>query len=309
MPSCQENGAREAMRVTPDDPWYQRCATAECEFWTSTSITTRFLNALLTDRVRALFNEQLTGFADQSWMDDLIGRGPFRRAAVLGCTEGLHESRWLAAGVSEELDVYELSRGVIEKTQRSLQKKGPADPSRGTRIRFVQADLNFVQLPRNTYDVVWSTMCVHHLVNLEYLLAEIASALRTGGLFAMMDYVGEARLRYAPDRLRCINRVLEAIPPPFRREGIQQLGCPKPEEISPFEALRSNETLGVARTRMRLVHLGRSAALFPLAYHLRLAALERRAPQLMDRLLEAERNTAARSPEYCCEAYAIFQKQ
>src|SRR4030095_11690723 len=107
-----------------------------------------------------------TGDQQRSWMYDRIARGPFTSAASLGCDEGGYERQWLQRGASQRLDVYELSPDVIphvgsELGLRWLDTHGPT-----RKVRFIRADLNFVHLPVNHYDVIWSSGCVHHIVNL-----------------------------------------------------------------------------------------------------------------------------------------------
>src|SRR6185295_597635 len=111
-----------------------------------------------------------------------------------------------------------------------------------SRARLVQLDLNFVELPEAAYDVVWSSDCLHAVVNLEHLLAQVARALRPGGLFALAGYVGEARMQFDPHRLARINAVLDTIPAPFRMLDAVTLPQP-PLGLSPFNAIRAPDLL------------------------------------------------------------------
>src|SRR5262249_56576432 len=88
------------------------------------------------------------------------------------------------------------------------------------RVRFVRVDLNFVQLPRERYDVVWSSGTLHHLTNLEHLLDQVAVTLRPGGLFALHDYVGETRFAYHPRRLERVNAPLHDVAMRFPHNGL-----------------------------------------------------------------------------------------
>jgi SAM-dependent methyltransferase len=92
---------------------------------------------------------------------------------------------------SDRLDVYEISAGVIQ----AMRCGAPGG------VRFLRRDINLATLPTNQYDVVWSSGTLHHVINLEALFDEVARALRPGALFALRDYVGEARLEYEPHRL------------------------------------------------------------------------------------------------------------
>ena len=155
--------------VRPTDVVYPSRARAEAEYWARADFGGNFF-ALPQRAGDRRVNEAYTGDPERSWLDDLMARGPFRRAAVLGCDEGGYERQWIEAGASERLDVYELSPGVIRKVRAGLGR-GRLEARR--RVRFVRTDLNFARLPENTYDVVWSSGCLHHITNLEHLFAEV----------------------------------------------------------------------------------------------------------------------------------------
>lgn len=296
------------LRVTPGDPHYRRLAKAEAAYWSRQPVV-EDLDAMHPATTRRFLNEAFTGDPVRSWFDDLVARGPYRAAAMLGCSEGAFERRWLAARASEQLDVYELSRRVIRQARGRLSTRRLGLPWPDRRARFCQSDLNFVRLPREVYDVVWSTGCLHHVVNLEHLFAEVEQALRPGGLFAFEDYVGEPGLQYRPERLALVNVVLREIPLRFRRGGVEAITPPRREELSPFEAIRT-DTVAVARERFEVVHLAFAGILFPLAIFLDLHAMEREAPALLERVLEVEREARrAASPVPPAAVYAVFRRR
>jgi len=286
------------LQVVTSDPVYKRRIEAEASYWSEHH------GNPLSELFRAeadLANRWLTGDPGRSWLADLVGRGPFHDAAALGCDDGGYEAAWLRAGGSERLDVYELSAGVIRRVRASL------DDAR--RASFIQADLNFARLPSYAYDVIWSSGCLHHIANLEHLLAEVERALTDGGLFAFQDYVGERRRNYAPHRLARINALLREVPARFRRGGVEAVAPAAVEELSPFCAVRSDDILTLARARFDVVHQGVSGALFPLLLAVDMTALRRELPALAARLVEAE-DEALRDPAMGpCGAYLVLRKR
>jgi len=250
--------------------------------------------------VARLVNACLTGDPARSWLDDLAARGPFASAAALGCDDENHAAAWLRAAASERLDVYELSAGVISRARAGIPRQ----------VSFVRADLNFAHLPPERYDVVWSSGTLHHIVNLEHLLDEVAKALRVGGLFALHDYVGEARHQYDRRRLERANAALRAVPQRYRREGIETLS-PRALDYryGAFCAVRSSDVLPAARARFDVVHEGRAGALFPLFAAVDVPALEHEAPAILDGLLAAEREALRDPAIQPCFAYAVFRRR
>lgn len=300
----QRTDAPPGMRVGPRDPGYRAAAAAEAAFWENPPLNTAILEAPQTGAFARFINESYTGDPQLSWMEDLVRRGPFERAAVLGSTQGVRESSWLEQRGSLDLDVYDISSKVLARTMRRVGSARPRPPGR---LRFFHADLNFAALPRDAYDVVWSTASLHHVTNLEYLFDEVAAALRPGGLLAVHDYTGEARFRYDRERAARVNDVLQKVPARFRHSDRAE--PPPAAYMSPFEAVRAPETPAILEERFDIVHVARADALYPLFLLLDLAAMERDEPALLEAVFEAER-AARRDPSLRrCSMYGVFRRR
>jgi SAM-dependent methyltransferase len=286
--------ADPALRVQEADPAYRWKAGAEARFWA------RPLHPVRSQlHPPAGVNRDLTGDPARSWLEDLMARGPFATAAMLGCDDDALEGVWMRAAASVSLDVFELSPGVI-RHRRALAPPG---------VRFIQSDLNFIRLPAERYDVIWSSGCLHHVVNLEYLFEQVARALRPGGLLAIHDYVGETRLQFDPRRLDRVNAALSEVPVRFRRNGIDIITRDALAIVrSPLCATRSEDVLSAARERFQVVHQRFTAALYPLMSFLDVDALAREAPDVLARVLVAEAGALADPKLRPCEAYALFRR-
>jgi ubiquinone/menaquinone biosynthesis C-methylase UbiE len=286
----------ETMRCGPADPLH-RAHMAE----TLTRTVALSTHPGMLERAaatRPMENAALTGDPARSWLDDLIDRGPFRHAALLGASPWA--ATWLQRGASERLDVLEASPLRLDLLRRRLAPWLH-------RVRLWRADPDFVTLPRGAYDLVWTDAGLADVVNLEYLLDEIARALRPGGLFCIHEYVGEPRHCYAPARLARINAALRDVPDRFRRDGVESIAPPSPSQLGPLHAARSDEILPLARARFEVVHEARTGALFPLLLHLDIPALAREAPDVLARLdaLEAEARRDAEAT--CATTYTILR--
>jgi SAM-dependent methyltransferase len=283
-------------RVRPNNPVYQRLLPREAAFWEKANYETFFAGAHdVTTRDR---NLAYTGNAERTWIEDLAARGPFRSVAVLGCDGGQAETEWLRAGGSERLDVYELSSGVIAKVRARL---GPLAAG----VRFVPTDLNFVELPAGAYDLIWSSDCLHSITNLEHLYAQVARALRPGGLFAFQSYIGEPRLQYDASRLARVNAVLRTVPARFRH--VETVVPPDVAwNMSPFQAIRSHDVLPLAHAHFTVVHEAHAGRLFPLSTMLDMRAIARDDPALLARLRQAEDDARTDPVMRPCSAYAVF---
>ena len=295
----------EELRVRPTDPAHQWRAQVEADRSPLLAYVARDPENEAT--ARRLTNRALTGNADRSWLDDLMSRGPFERAALLGSDEVAHLTSWIRGGASTHLDVYDPSIAVLARLRHAANDT-PQLAGRPTAVRFVRADLNFVELPAECYDVVWASGTLSRVVNLEYLLAQIERALRPGGLFALNDYVGERRLQYGAARLARVNAVLATVPGRFR-VGDGPITPAPPSLLTPLCAVRSDELLALAAARFEPVHVRTTGALFPLFLAVDLGRLGREAPDVLDRLVAAEEAAAGDTTSRPCGAYAVFRRR
>jgi SAM-dependent methyltransferase len=175
------------------------------------------------------------------------------------------------------------------------------------RARLARADLDFVSLPARCYDVVWSDDALRDVVNLEYLLDEIAAALRPGGLFAYHGYVAERRQRYTTARRARLEAALREIPARWRSASLES-AVSAAESPEPLCAVRADEILPIAKTRFEVVHEVRGGALFPIPQSLDLPDLERAAPEVVTRLDALER-TGSADPEVApALVYVVLRK-
>lgn len=158
-----------------------------------------------------------------------------------------------------------------------------------------------------SYDVVWSTGCLHHVVNLEYLFDEVERALRPGGYFAVFDYIGEPRSQYGALRLQRINALFERIPRKFRLAD--RVTRPGPEELSPFEAVRSDESLSLLRERFDVVHLAQTGSLYPMGLLVDFRKIEAEQPTLLEEIFAADDLARADESLQKCAMHGVFRRR
>jgi 2-polyprenyl-3-methyl-5-hydroxy-6-metoxy-1,4-benzoquinol methylase len=73
------------------------------------------------------------------------------------------------------------SAGMVQVARQRIEEAGLSD-----RLRAVQADLTVDRLS-GSYDVVWSSMALHHVPDLDGLLRSVAELLVEGGRLAIAD--------------------------------------------------------------------------------------------------------------------------
>ncbi|MBB5700247.1 SAM-dependent methyltransferase [Ochrobactrum daejeonense] len=91
--------------------------------------------------------------------------------ADLGCGFGWF-SRFAREQGATSVIGYDLSHNMLERARRDTQDEA---------IRYVQADMEVLELPQASFDLVYSSLAFHYIRDLRRLLKTIHDALRPGG--------------------------------------------------------------------------------------------------------------------------------
>ena len=161
------------------------------------------------------------------------------RILSLGCGYGGHElniARLLTPPfelVGVDLNPHIFSQAQDEAREASLN------------IRFDAGDLNFLQIDRDCFDIIYAHASLHHVINLEKLMLQIRGGLKKGGRLIVVDMIGRNRslfwkenrdfakdvIREMPSRYKSFMHILDRLRWGFDvdhgMEGVRQ------EEIEP----------------------------------------------------------------------------
>lgn len=139
-----------------------------------------------------------------------------KRVLSLSCGFGVAE-RILLSKLPEITDLLalDIAPGAIATAQRLANEAG------FTNVRYEVADLNSYAWPVGEYDLVVANGSLHHLSNLEDVLAGVHKALKSGGVFFSCEYVGPNYMDHSPRQLELINSTAFIISPALRaRTGL-----------------------------------------------------------------------------------------
>ena len=155
----------------------------------------------------------------------------------------------LRSNPSLHLTFIDISGKALARREEQLV---PAFPGR---VATRQTDLNFIELEKYAFDLVISDSTMHHLLNLEHVAHQINESLASGGYFFYHDYVGEARFQFSQEKKRFFEAAFAAAQQryPFLRSW--HVAWPETSDWphSPWEAIRSDETLDVFREHLQVV--------------------------------------------------------
>jgi ubiquinone/menaquinone biosynthesis C-methylase UbiE len=110
---------------------------------------------------------------------DAVNLSPQMKAVDIG--GGTGRLSILLADLVGSVVVTDPSAGMVQVARERIEAAGLGD-----RLRAVQADLTTDRLD-GTYDVVWSSMALHHVPDLDVLLRSVAGLLVNGGRLCIAD--------------------------------------------------------------------------------------------------------------------------
>ena len=238
------------MTQRPDDPAdifhvsrdeaYLREAKEEAAYYDQPRVLGIDPESLVAD---AYLNEVNTGDQDLPWYETIPSYGSFERGCALGAGGTKQRTRILQQNPKLHLTIYDISGGSLAVLERDLASQFPG------RVVTKETDLNFVELPENSHDLFISSGCLHHLYNLEHVAFQINKSLTPDGYFFLEDYVGEARFQFSEEKKRMFEEAFGEAKARFRPVRHWRTVWPDLDNwtFSPFEALRSDETLDVFR--------------------------------------------------------------
>jgi SAM-dependent methyltransferase len=139
---------------------------------------------------------------------------PLANALSICCGHG-HVERLLAErGVFSQCLGLDLSPGAI---QQATQQAHNAELAQ---LKYQVENINQMELPAATYDLVIAVGALHHLPAVEQVIAQLYKSLRPGGFLLANEYVGPNYQQFSPRQVELINAMIHLIPA-HRRERFE----------------------------------------------------------------------------------------
>lgn len=174
------------------------------------------------------------------WLEWLFGTHlpKVNRLLSIGCGDGGHELAIARRGFADKIVAFDASPKAIEiASEAAAAEKLPIDFS----VRLFE---EFVAAPGDEamFDVAFFSGSLHHVTDLEGMLAAVRRVVRPGGWVIVNEYVGPCYQLYPQSQIDVVNRTLARIPPTFRIHPDERLVLPSMEAIQandPTEGVRS----------------------------------------------------------------------
>ena len=207
--------------------WDKMYETAVRSAWTQNPLVERELYMRMTGQA---------GF----WLEWVFTQQipPVGTLLSVGCGDGNHELFIARRGFAKKIVAFDASEFGIGLASDAARAENLA-------IDFsVRRFEDFVSEPATggIYDAVLFAGSLHHVTDLEGMLAKVRHVLKPGGRVIMNEYVGPCYQLYPATQVKIVNDILGRIGPEFRLGADEWLVLPTIETImdnDPTEGVRS----------------------------------------------------------------------
>jgi ubiquinone/menaquinone biosynthesis C-methylase UbiE len=180
-----------------------------------------------------------------NWLLEDVLEGRFERALSLACGTGGHELIIAHSGKVKRIDAFDLSPKSIE-----IARKGAANAGIDS-IHFFQAGFDDfdAKLGDATFDLVCFFGSLHHVREIDTVLATVHRRMRPGGRLIFNEYTGDCHIILDDRKVATINRLLETLDPIF-------LNSERPRYVNPtLDAMLSGDPSEAVRAALILPFL------------------------------------------------------
>src|SRR5438067_8914901 len=209
---------------------------------------------------RENMNQRATGDPAIDWITHSAGllssfAKPIKALSV-GCGFGVIER------TLRQHDFCQFIHGVdvAENATESARKTAEAEGLDG--LTYEVADLNTVQLPAESYDIVYAHAALHHIFQLEHILDQIKHTLKPGGLLVAYEYIGPSQMQFPRRDLELADIFIKLIPERYRKlqgrkdikEEAFRFSLDAMNRSDPSEGIRASEIVPLIASRFEIRH-------------------------------------------------------
>jgi SAM-dependent methyltransferase len=185
--------------------------------------------------VRRAINRRISGDPGvwpMDWFAAKYAIQPFDRGLSAGCGDGALERDLIAKNVCRTVDGIDFSREALRKAELLAEEAGVSP-----RVSYRAANLDALALPAETYDIVFFHGSLHHVREIEKILATVHHGLKPGGLLFLDEYMGPSRLEWSDSLWRFAQAAFDALDDGLKNRPHLMIPLPLDD---PSESIRSS---------------------------------------------------------------------
>jgi len=145
---------------------------------------------------------------------------------------------------------------INEESLKLGQEK--ADKSKFN-IKFIQTDINKIELESNKYDIIFAHASLHHMLNHEQIAKQVKKSMKEDGEFIVFDLIYKNGMMIWPETKRIANILFKLLPEKYRFHKYDPIGSEPWTELpdvdlstTGFECIRSQDLLPVLKQEFKV---------------------------------------------------------
>ncbi len=178
------------------------------------------------------------------------------KALSIGCGFGIIERTLRRHDFCQLIHGVDVAENAIESARKTAQAEGLDG------LTYEVADLNTVQFPAETYEIVYAHAALHHIFQLEHILDQIRQTLKPGGVLVAYEYIGPSQMQFPRRDLELADAFLKAIPERYRsmprfkdiKKEALRLSLDGMNSSDPSESIRASEIVPLTASRFEVRH-------------------------------------------------------
>jgi 2-polyprenyl-3-methyl-5-hydroxy-6-metoxy-1,4-benzoquinol methylase len=198
--------------------------------------------------VRRAINRRITGDPDvwpMEWFASRYASTPFAHGLSAGCGDGALERDILKKDICRTMEGIDFSREALRRAELLAEETGLSG-----RIRYRIANLDALALPAESYDIVFFHGSLHHVREVDNVLATVEGSLKRGGLLFLDEYTGPARHEWSDSLWRFAQSAFDSLPDELKNRPNLQIPLPMDD---PSESIRSSAIGPALRERFEVL--------------------------------------------------------
>lgn len=208
--------------------------------------------------LEAYVQPKIAGAPKINWLIGIcrrLGVPSKTRWLSLGCGAAGQEIHAAQVGALASMLALDASTAALDEAQKAAATQNVNN------IEFGTVDLDNMELPAESFDVVLMNMALHHVKRLPSTLTQVARTLRPDGYFIINEYIGPRQFQFTDLQLSITQSLLQALPERLRMDSSS--GAVKHEYLrlppahwnvaDPSEAIRSDEIVAEIERQFRVV--------------------------------------------------------
>lgn len=225
------------------------------DFWdehtddTFTGETYWLANPMVARRYNA---KSVGGRQYESWVNFFVEhflgeKCPVNRVLNIGAGDGALDRHLVSLNTATMIDAIDLAPNRIEIARTLAEKEGMSD-----KINYFVGNAVTSPYPHNRYDAIFFNSSLHHIDELDAILARCAESLEPDGYLFINEYIGPSRYAFSEREKQAMQALFQLIPEKYRLsrhahdwgELKHRMEFPTPEQVEqddPSEAINSAE--------------------------------------------------------------------